>query len=273
MPLPGFKGRAFQDAEVPPVVLRENALEKSIAQGCVARGVGFSCVPLPHEAVEAEIICIVGLHVKIHRQQIQHCRREGFLFLLDLDARNDLPACLCCCLEATDAVYDVALLTDHDRHEGSDLPLQGFCELLCVGVEIAVVRLCELHGVHPAQRINARVGLRAARFDVGQGLRHGLDVHFVQTLLDDRAGVLLLEVVRGPVEQDVDCFPLAELFFADVLHRDFREAHATGDELPLVSAQNFAVLVRVDGQQEAELAQGQLRQGQTLLVIPAGVIL
>ena len=90
---------------------------------------------------------------------------------------------------------------------------------------------------------------------------------------DDSASVLLLEVVRGPVEQDVDCLPLAELFFADVLHRDFREAHATGDELPLVSAQNFAVLVRVDGQQEAELAQGQLCQGQTLFVIPAGVIL
>ena len=66
MSAPGLQGRALQLAEVPPAVFREHALKEAVPQGGVALGVGLPGVPLPHEAVEAQIVGVGALHVKVH---------------------------------------------------------------------------------------------------------------------------------------------------------------------------------------------------------------
>ncbi|AFB76073.1 hypothetical protein 2209_scaffold2350_00002 [Bacteriophage sp.] len=63
---PSLQGRALQLAEVPPAVLREHALKEAVPQGGVALGVGLPGVPLPHEAVEAQIVGVGAFHVKVH---------------------------------------------------------------------------------------------------------------------------------------------------------------------------------------------------------------
>lgn len=107
----------------------------------------------------------------------------------------------------------------------------------------------------------------------GSSPGHGLDVHFIEAASDDGASVLLLEVIRGPVEQDVHGPPLAQGLSAHILHGYLLEAHARGHMMPLVAAQDFAALIGVDREQKAQLAEGQLREGQTLFVVAPGVIL
>ena len=85
--------------------------------------------------------------------------------------------------------------------------------------------------------------------------------------------LLLLEVVGRPVEQNVHSLPLSQVLPADILDRNLGEAHAGGNKVPLVSAQDFPAAVRVDRQQEAQLSEGQLRQGQALFIVPPGVVL
>ena len=270
---PLLQGRPLQLAEVPASVVREDTLEEAVPQGGVALGVGFSGVPLPHEAVEPQVVSVGAFHVEVHRQQVQHGGREGFLGFADRHAGDHLPPGLGVHLQAAYPVDDVPGLADHHRHSAPDTALQGFCKLLDVGVEAPVIELRQLHHVHPPEGVDAREGGGGVWLDVRELPGHGLDVRFIQPALDDRAGVLLLEVVRGPVEQDVHGPALSQGLPADVLHRDMLEAHPGGYKVPLVSAEDFPALVGVDRQQEAQLAERQLREGQALFIIPPGVVL
>ena len=190
-----------------------------------------------------------------------------------LDAGDDLSAGLRCYLQAAYPVDDVPGLPDDYRHGVPDAALQGFCKLLDVGVEAPVIELCQFHDVHPAQVVDAGERCLGPRLDVRQLPGHGLDVHFIEAASDDSASVLLLEVIRGPVEQDVHGPPLAQGLSAHILHRYLLEAHARGHKMSLVAAQDFAALIGVDREQKAQLAEGQLREGQTLFIVAPGVIL
>ena len=142
-----------------------------------------------------------------------------------------------------------------------------------MGVKAPVVGLGELNGVPPVQAEDAREGFYGVRRDVRQAVHHAFHVHLIEAAPDNVTGVLLLEVVGRPVEQDVHGLPLSQVLPADILDRDLGEAHAGGNKVPLVSAQDFPAAVCVDRQQEAQLSEGQLRQGQALFIIPPGVVL
>ena len=175
---PRFQSLALQRKKVDASGLGPNALKESIAKRAVAVLVGFTGVALTHERVVAQIIGVGGLHVKIHAQQVQHSRRKFCLCRGDGNHRDDAAFCVGSNFKAANAVNDIFLRVDHNRHQ-ADFVFQCLCKLPDVRVKFAVVLLCQPYNVHVLGAIDARERFFTVRVNVRQAVNHGINIHFV----------------------------------------------------------------------------------------------
>jgi hypothetical protein len=81
-----------------------------------------------------------------------------------------------------------------------------------------------------------------------------------------------VKVVRRTVEDDVERLALGKVHRLCAEDRDLRRAHAGRHEVALVTGEDFAVTVRIDRGEKAQLAQRQLDQVESRGVGTAGIV-
>ena len=225
--------------------------------------------PCPAESAVTQKVRVFSGEAEVHAQKVQHGRRQSGLVLVQRDHGNLLSALAGGGFQPAHTVYDCAVRRGHN---GQVHMQPGQHPAHIGGVPDKTEHVVPGQGQH-VPHIGGHAGIkgRVVNGNVGQLVGQGAHVRAGQRLAHILLGVLHGNVVGGPVEQNVDA-PALGFRHVHAHHRHPGGPHVHGLLVALMAGQDFPVQRGHQGQEKAQLAQGQPHQFQALGVGLAGIV-